>query len=101
MLQVNKLKTVGRAVSLAFLLATMMGPWFADSHPATEESCSRPLVWLGGGYCACLIAQRICGKYLIWPRWDVASLPAASAACSQYPASPPVRRAPVALRACH
>lgn len=55
MLQVNKLKTVGRAVFLVFLLATMMGPWFADSHPATEESCSRPLVWLGGGYCACLI----------------------------------------------
>jgi len=55
MLQVSKLKTVGRAVSLVFLLATTMGPWFADGHPATEETCSPPFVWLGDGYCACLI----------------------------------------------
>lgn len=56
MSQVNKLKTVGRAVFLVFLLLTMMGPWFADSHPATEETCPPPLVWLGGGYCACRIS---------------------------------------------
>ena len=42
-------------------------------------------------------SQRICGRCLIWPRCDVAPLPAASAACSQYPASPPVRRASVAV----
>jgi hypothetical protein len=65
MSQVSKLKTVGRVVFLVFLLATTMGPWFADSHPATEESCSRPplpglspLVWLGDGYCACLITLK-------------------------------------------
>ena len=65
MFQVSKLKTFGRVVFLVFLLATTMGPWFADSHPATEESCSRPplpdlspLVWLGDGYCACLITLK-------------------------------------------
>jgi hypothetical protein len=56
MLRNNKLKTVGRVVFLVFLLATTMGPWFADSHPATEESCSPPLVWLGSGHCACLVS---------------------------------------------
>jgi hypothetical protein len=49
------LKTVGRVAALVFLLAAMMGPWFADGHPATEETCRPPLVWLGDGYCACLI----------------------------------------------
>ena len=65
MFQVSTLKTFGRVVFLVFLLATTMGPWFADSHPATEESCSRPslpglgpLVWLGDGYCACLITLK-------------------------------------------
>ena len=65
MFRASKLKTVGRVASLVFLLVAMMGPWFADSHPATEESCSRPpapglrpLVWLGGGYCACLITLK-------------------------------------------
>ncbi len=56
MLRVGKLKTVGRVAPLVLLLVTTMGPWFADSHPATEESCSHPLVWLGNGYCACLIS---------------------------------------------
>lgn len=55
MFQVSKLKTFGRVVFVVFLLATTMGPWFADSHPATQETCSPPLVWLGGGYCACRI----------------------------------------------
>jgi hypothetical protein len=72
MLRVNKLKTVGRVVSLVFLLVLMMGPWFADSHPATEEICSPPLVWLGGGYCACLITfvayveYSISGENAVW-----------------------------------
>ncbi len=56
MYRVSKLKTVGRVVSLVFLLVTMMGPWFADSHPTREETCSHPLVWLGDGYCACLVS---------------------------------------------
>ena len=55
-LRVRKLKTVSRVASLVLLLVTTMGPWFADSHPATEESCSHPLVWLGSGHCACLIS---------------------------------------------
>lgn len=55
MLRTGNLKIVGRLMSIAFLLATMMGPWFADSHPATAETCRPPLVWLGNGYCACLI----------------------------------------------
>jgi len=49
------------------------------SHPATEESCSRPpapglrpLVWLGGGYCACLITLKeyvegaLYGRDVMW-----------------------------------
>jgi len=64
MLRVRKLKTVSRVASLVLLLVTAMGPWFAESHPATEESCSyrsgdaglRPRVWLGSGHCACLIS---------------------------------------------
>jgi hypothetical protein len=48
------IKTVGRVAALVLLLVAMMGPWFCDSHPATEESCTAPLVWLGNGYCACL-----------------------------------------------
>ncbi len=56
MLRVDKLKIVGRVAPLVLLLATMIGPWFIDTHPATEESCSPPLVWLGNGYCACLVS---------------------------------------------
>jgi hypothetical protein len=72
MLRVSKLKTVGRVASLVFLLGLMMGPWFADSHPATEETCSPPLVWLGDGYCACLITfvayveYSISGENAVW-----------------------------------
>ncbi|MBI5054834.1 MAG: hypothetical protein HZC38_11375 [Chloroflexi bacterium] len=72
MLRVSKLKTFGRVVFLVFLLATTMGPWFADSHPATEETCSPPLVWLGGGYCACLITLKeyvegaLYGRDVMW-----------------------------------
>jgi hypothetical protein len=54
--RVRKLKAVGRAAALVLLLVAMMGPWFYDSHPATEESCSAPLVWLGNGHCACLVS---------------------------------------------
>ena len=56
MLRVSKLKTVGRVASLVFLLVATMGPWFADRHPATEETCRPPLVWVGGGHCACLVS---------------------------------------------
>jgi hypothetical protein len=72
MSQVSKPKAIGRVVFLVFLLATTMGPWFADSHPATEETCSPPLVWLGGGYCACLITLKghvegaLYGRDVMW-----------------------------------
>lgn len=72
MLRVSKLKTVGRVVSMVFLLAATMGPWFADSHPATEETCPPPLVWLGNGYCACLVSftafveDLISGQSSLW-----------------------------------
>ncbi|MBV6451449.1 MAG: hypothetical protein MHPDNHAH_02187 [Anaerolineales bacterium] len=56
MLRVGKLKIVGRVAPLVLLLVTTMGPWFIDSHPATEESCSPPFVWQGNGYCACLVS---------------------------------------------
>jgi hypothetical protein len=73
MLRVGILKTVGRVASLALLLVTTMGPWFIDSHPATEESCSHPLVWLGSGHCACLVSLMAAireavkpGHHLLW-----------------------------------
>jgi len=46
---------------LILLVVAALGPWFADTHPATAETCSAPLVWVGGGYCACLWspAQRL------------------------------------------
>jgi hypothetical protein len=56
MSRVSKQKTVGRVAALGFLLVAMMGPWFADSHPATEETCAEPLIWLGNGLCACLVS---------------------------------------------
>jgi hypothetical protein len=58
MISSGKLKTVGRVASLVLLLVVALGPWFIDSHPATEESCSPPLVWLGNGYCACLVSLK-------------------------------------------
>ncbi len=48
-------KTTGRLVALGLLLLSSLGPWFADAHPATEATCIAPLVWLGGGHCACLV----------------------------------------------
>lgn len=56
MLQVGKLKTIGRVASMILLLMSTMGPWFTDSHPATEETCFHPLVWQGNGYCTCLVS---------------------------------------------
>jgi hypothetical protein len=56
MSRVSILKTVGRVAALVLLLVATMGPWFTDSRPATEESCSAPLVWLGSGHCACLVS---------------------------------------------
>jgi len=61
---VSKLKTIGRVMALVLLLASLMGPWFADSHPSAEEACTPPLVWLGGGYCACLISLTSLIEYL-------------------------------------
>ncbi len=56
MLRIGKLKTVYRVVPLALLLVAMTGPWFIDSHPATEVTCAPPLVWQDNGYCACLVS---------------------------------------------
>ena len=73
MLQIGKQKTVGRFASLVLLLVATMGPWFIDNHPATEESCSPPLVWQGNGYCACLVSFMetlglafLPGHHLLW-----------------------------------
>jgi hypothetical protein len=70
--QAGKLKTISRVVSQVFLLVAMVGPWFADSHPATEQTCTHPLVWLGNGYCACLVSFKalveavILGQSTLW-----------------------------------
>lgn len=56
MLRSGKLKTVDRLAPLVFVLLTTPGPWFIDSHPATEESCSEPFIWQGNGYCACQVS---------------------------------------------
>jgi hypothetical protein len=56
MSRVSVLMTVGRVAALVLLLVAMVGPWTFDSHPDAEESCSAPLVWLGGGRCACLVS---------------------------------------------
>ncbi len=63
--QAGKLKTISRVVSQVFLLVSMVGPWIADSHPATEETCIHPLVWLGNGYCACLVSFMALVKVVI------------------------------------
>lgn len=79
--QVTKLKAVGRVAALLLLLAAMMGPWFIDSHPATEESCSAPLVWLGNGLCACLVSFAAswvpvsADQSSLWVMWLLPTLP--------------------------
>jgi len=45
MLRVSKLKAVGRVVSMVFLLVAAMGPWFADSHPATNSLLCFVGIW--------------------------------------------------------
>ena len=56
MSRVSILKTIGRLAALGVLLLSSLGPWFADTHPATEATCTGPLVWLGNGHCACLVS---------------------------------------------
>ncbi len=41
---------------MVLAVVAAMGPWFTDTHPATEETCLTPLVWLGNGRCACLVS---------------------------------------------
>ena len=48
------IKIARRLAGLLLVVATAAGPWFMEEHPATEKSCSPPLVWLGEGRCACL-----------------------------------------------
>jgi hypothetical protein len=54
--QISLSKTIGRLAALGLLLLSSLGPWFADAHPATEATCTAPLVWLGEGHCACLVS---------------------------------------------
>jgi len=49
-------KTIWRLAALGLLILSSLGPWFADTHPATEETCTAPLVWVGNEYCACIIS---------------------------------------------
>ena len=44
------LKTAGRLAGLLLMVVAALGPWFVDTHPATEGTCSPPLVWVGEGY---------------------------------------------------
>lgn len=48
-------KTIVRLAALGLQFLSSRGPWFVDAHPATEATCTAPLVWLGDGYGACLI----------------------------------------------
>jgi hypothetical protein len=48
------IKTARRLAGLLLVVALAAAPWFMEEHPATEESCLPPLVWLGEGRCACL-----------------------------------------------
>lgn len=45
-----------RLAALGLFILTSLGPWFADTHPATEETCTAPLVWVGNGHCACIVS---------------------------------------------
>jgi hypothetical protein len=55
MSRISSSKTIWRLAALGLLLLSSLGPWFADTHPATAERCLAPLVYVGNGYCACLI----------------------------------------------
>lgn len=55
MSRINISKTTIRLAALGLLLLSSLGPWFADTHPARQETCTAPLVWVGDGHCACLI----------------------------------------------
>jgi len=48
-------KTLVRLAALGLLLLSSLGPWFKDTHPATQERCKPPLVWYGDERCACII----------------------------------------------
>ena len=61
------LRWLGRLAALVLLLVAMMGPWIIDSHPATEENCSAPLVYHGNGLCACLISLPAAFLQLVKP----------------------------------
>jgi hypothetical protein len=65
--RIRKLEAVVRLAALAVLLVAMMGPWIIDSHPATEENCTAPLVYHGNGLCACLISLPAAFLQLVKP----------------------------------
>jgi len=55
MSRISNNKAIIRLAALGLLILSSLGPWFADTHPATEETCTAPLVWVGNGYCACIV----------------------------------------------
>lgn len=70
MSRISNSKTVIRLAALGLLLLSFLGPWFADTHPATEETCTAPLVWVGNGYCACIVSLVAFYKTIgDWEEW--------------------------------
>lgn len=49
-------KNIRRLAALGLLFLSSLGPWFRDTHPATQEACTAPLVWVGNGFCACILS---------------------------------------------
>ncbi len=70
--RISTSKTFGRLTALGVLFLSSLGPWFADTHPATPETCAAPLIWVGNGYCACQVSlfvhfrQVIAGSGFAW-----------------------------------
>ena len=56
MARMSNSKAIRCLAALGLLLLSSLGPWFADAHPATEETCTAPLVWVGNGHCACIVS---------------------------------------------
>ncbi len=80
-LQGTKIKNFIRVGALLLLLLTMMGRWLIDTHPATQETCLPPVVWLGDGYCACIstfvesFKTIIADQSFLWLLWVLPLFP--------------------------
>jgi hypothetical protein len=63
-------KTTGHLAALGLLLLSSLRHWFADTHPATKKTCTAPLVWVGNGYCVCIISLASFYKTIgDWEEW--------------------------------